>query len=87
MSGSGSGGGDYVNVGGINISIADADSSVPYAQEVLDVSLCATILQLATRISNPNISSPIQTAAVKALGLASEQIAQETSGAGPSSSR
>lgn len=86
MSGSGSGG-DYINVGGINISISDADPNVPYAQEILDISLCAAILQLATRISNSNFSSPIQTAAVKALGLASGQLTQETNGAGPSSSR
>jgi hypothetical protein len=74
----GSGGGEYyINIGGITVSIPATDGS-PYAQAIQDLSLCATILQMASVISNSTVGAAIQSAATKALGMESTQLAQET---------
>lgn len=81
MSGSGSGGGSgspYISVGGITVQFPDTYSNTPYAQEILDISLCAAIVQMASSISNSTVSAAIQSAATKALGIESTQLAQET---------
>lgn len=86
MSGSGSGSGpvdgsgggvSYMSIGGISIEIP-ATGDTPYAQAILDLSLCAAILQMASMISNSTVSAAIHSAATQALGIESSQLAQET---------
>lgn len=77
-SGSGSGGEAYINVGGIGVSIPYIDPTIAYAQEIQDISLCVAILQMASHISNSTASALIQSAATKALGQESSQLAEET---------
>ena len=81
-SGSGSGSGGGINVGGISVQIPYVDPSVPYAQQIQDISLCVAILQMASSISNSTVSAAIQNAATNALGLESAELAQETHPAG-----
>jgi hypothetical protein len=76
-SGSGGGGG-YLSVGGITVDIPAVDPSIRYAQEIQDISLCIAIVQMTSYIENSTISASIQSAAAKALGLESQQLAQET---------
>lgn len=82
-SGSGSGGGSgsgtpFISVGGVTVQFPYIDPSTPYAQEILDISLCAAIMQMASSIGNSSVSAAIQSAAMKALGVESTQLAQET---------
>ena len=79
--GSGSGGG-YINVGGITVQIPYLDTSIPYAQEIQDISLCVAILQMTSYMSNSTVSAAIVSAATNALGLESAELAQETHTAG-----
>ncbi|GAC1454080.1 MAG: hypothetical protein PVSMB2_02370 [Ktedonobacteraceae bacterium] len=86
MSGSGSGSGSlYISVGGITVQSSYADPSIPYAQEIQDLSLCAAIMQMASVISNSTVSAAIHSAAAKALGIESTQLAQETNSPSASS--
>jgi hypothetical protein len=78
MSGSGSGDGGYISVGGITVQMPYVEPGVPYTQEILDISICAAILQMSSHISNSSVSAAIRSAATKALGLESTQLAQET---------
>jgi hypothetical protein len=79
ISGSGGGGGgEYISVGGITVQIPYLDSSIPYSQEIQDLSLCVAIIQMASNIGNSTVSAAIQSAATKALGQESTQLAQET---------
>jgi len=78
-SGSGSGGdGGYITVGGITVQIPYVDPGIPYAQEILDISFCAAILQMSSHMSNGIVSAAIRSAATMALGLESTQLAQES---------
>jgi hypothetical protein len=77
-SGGGGNGGGYFTIGGINVSIPYIDTSIPYAHEVQDISLCIAILQMTSYIENKTISGPIQSAAAQALRLESQELAQET---------
>ena len=81
MSGSGSGSGDggYISVGGITVQLPYVEPGIPYyAQEILDISICAAILQMSSHMSNSSASAAIRSAATMALGLESTQLAQET---------
>ena len=77
MSGGGSGGiGIYI--GGVTVQVPYADSSQPFTQELLDLSLCMAILQMASAINNSDMRTLIHSAASKALGIESQQFAKET---------
>ncbi|GAC1425950.1 MAG: hypothetical protein NVSMB54_11430 [Ktedonobacteraceae bacterium] len=81
----GSGGGVFsIGIGGISVEIPATDGT-PYAQEIQDLSLCAAIMQMASVISNSTVSAAIHSAAAKALGIESTQLAQETNSPSASS--
>ncbi len=75
--GGGGGNGGYITVGGITVQIPYVEPEIAYAQEIQDISLCVAILQMTTYIGNSTVSAAIQSAAAKALGLESTQLAQE----------
>lgn len=77
-SGGGGNGGGYISIGGINVTIPYIDTTIPYAHEIQDISLCIAILQMTSYVENSTISAPIYSAAAKALRLESQQLAQET---------
>jgi hypothetical protein len=77
-SGGGGNGGGYITIGGINVNIPYIDTTIPYAHEIQDISLCIAILQMTSYIENSAISTPIRSAAATALGLESQQLAKET---------
>ena len=79
MSGGGSGGtGIGIYIGGVTVQVPYADSSQPFTQELLDLSLCVVILQMASAINNSDMRTAIHSAASKALGIESQQFAKET---------
>ena len=84
MSGGGSGPGyqGEFTVGGISVTIPYVDPSVPFTQELLDLSLCVAILQMASVINNSDMRTLIHSAASKALALGSQQLARDTAAAG-----
>lgn len=79
--GAGGGGGSettYISVGGVTVQLPYVDPNIPHAREILDISLCVAIMQMAASISNSMVSAAIQSAATSALGMESTQLAQET---------